>query len=257
MSLEITLVGGPTAVLDIDGFRIVIDPTFDQPQSYRPEGSPVTMVKTAGPAFTPEELAPVHLVLASHEHEDNLDHSGRAFLAAADKGLTTPEAAAKFGDNVRSLEPYESLVVPMPGGGNLTVTGVPALHGPDGVWQIAGPVTGWVLSGDGVPTTYVSGDNSWLEVVEEISRKCGPIDVAVLFVGGARFEELGGAYLTLSNEDAVQAAGILGDAIIIPVHADSWAHFSQTSTELKQMFEEEGLGHRIVVLKPGQKAKVN
>ncbi|WP_416429764.1 MBL fold metallo-hydrolase [Paenarthrobacter nicotinovorans] len=256
MSLEITLVGGPTAVLDFDGFRILIDPTFDEPRSYGQEGSPVTMVKTAGPAFTPEELAPVHLVLASHEHEDNLDHSGRAYLAAAGRGLTTPEAAAKFGDNVGSLEPYESVVVPTPDGRSLTITGVPALHGPEGVWQIAGPVTGWVLSGEDIPTTYVSGDNSWLELIEEISNKCGPIDVAVLFVGGARFEELGGAYMTLSNEDALAAAGTLGEAVIVPVHADSWAHFSQTTEGLKQMFDERGFSDRIVALKPGQSAKI-
>lgn len=256
MSLEITLVGGPTAVLDIDGFRILIDPTFDQPQAYPQKDAPVTLVKTSGPAYAPDELEPFHLVLASHEHEDNLDHSGRALLAAAEKGLTTPEAAAKFGDNVSGLTPYGSILVPMPGGKDLTVTGVPALHGPDGVWQIAGPVTGFVLSGDGIPTIYISGDNSWLELVEEIGHKCGPIDVAVLFVGGAQFEELGNAYLTLSNEDAVQVAEILEEATIVPVHADSWAHFSQTSAELKQMFEEKHLGHRIVVLKPGEKAKV-
>ena len=106
MSLEITLVGGPTAVLDFDGFRIVIDPTFDPPQSYPREDVPITLVKTTGPAFTPEALEPVHLVLASHEHEDNLDHLGRRFLANSRKGLTTVEAAAKFGENVAGMERY-------------------------------------------------------------------------------------------------------------------------------------------------------
>jgi L-ascorbate metabolism protein UlaG (beta-lactamase superfamily) len=252
MTLEITLVGGPTAVLDIDGFRIVVDPTFDPPQSYSREDVPITMVKTAGPAFTPEELDPVHLVLASHEHEDNLDHAGRVFLANSSKGLTTVEAAANFGENVSGLEPYESVVVPMHDGRELTVTAVPALHGPDGVWQVAGPVIGFVLTGNGVPTTYISGDNSWLEVIEEVQQKCGPIEVAVLFVGGARFEALGGDYLTLSNENAVKAAAILDGATIVPVHADSWDHFSQTSFQLADLFEREGLGDRIRALEPGQ-----
>jgi L-ascorbate metabolism protein UlaG (beta-lactamase superfamily) len=256
VSLEITLVGGPTAVLDIDGFRIVIDPTFDPPQSYSREDVPITMIKTAGPAFTPESLEPVHLVLASHEHEDNLDHLGRQFLANSEKGLTTVEAAAKFGGNVSGLEPYESVVLPMPDGRELTVTAVPALHGPEGVWQIAGPVIGFVLTGEGVPTTYISGDNSWLEVVEEVQQKCGPIQVAVLFVGGARFEAIGGDYLTLSNEDAVKAAAILNTATIVPVHTDSWDHFSQTSAQLRELFENEGLGDRITVLEPGQSAVV-
>jgi L-ascorbate metabolism protein UlaG (beta-lactamase superfamily) len=29
--LRITLIGGPTALIEIDGFRILTDPTFDAP----------------------------------------------------------------------------------------------------------------------------------------------------------------------------------------------------------------------------------
>ena len=31
MSLSITLIGGPTALIEIDGFRLLTDPTFDEP----------------------------------------------------------------------------------------------------------------------------------------------------------------------------------------------------------------------------------
>ena len=31
MTLSITLIGGPTALLEIDGFRLLTDPTFDAP----------------------------------------------------------------------------------------------------------------------------------------------------------------------------------------------------------------------------------
>jgi len=32
MTLAITLIGGPTALLEIDGVSVVTDPTFDQPE---------------------------------------------------------------------------------------------------------------------------------------------------------------------------------------------------------------------------------
>lgn len=65
MSITVTHVGGPTAVLDIARVRIVTDPTFEAPQTYhRPIAGPV--IKNAGHAFTPEELGKVDGVLASN-----------------------------------------------------------------------------------------------------------------------------------------------------------------------------------------------
>ena len=68
---------------------------------------------------------------------------------------------------------------------------VPAVHGPaDGDRDDAGyvncEVTGFVLSGDGLPTVYLSGDNASLATVSKIAPTVGAIDVAVLFVGAAR-----------------------------------------------------------------------
>ena len=34
-SLTITLIGGPTALIEIDGFRLLTDPTFDAPGTYQ------------------------------------------------------------------------------------------------------------------------------------------------------------------------------------------------------------------------------
>jgi L-ascorbate metabolism protein UlaG (beta-lactamase superfamily) len=35
MSVSITLIGGPTALIEIDGFRLLTDPTFDEPGAYQ------------------------------------------------------------------------------------------------------------------------------------------------------------------------------------------------------------------------------
>src|ERR1700722_6731008 len=95
--VRIQLVGGPTAVLDVGGLRLVTDPTFDPPGRYPVPGGP-TLTKLAGPALTAAEIGRPDAVLLSHDqHADNLDRAGRDFLATAPLTLTTPAGAARLG----------------------------------------------------------------------------------------------------------------------------------------------------------------
>ena len=50
MTLSITLIGGPTALIEIDGFRLLTDPTFDAPGAYQLPH--VKLEKLAGPAIS-------------------------------------------------------------------------------------------------------------------------------------------------------------------------------------------------------------
>jgi len=43
----LTLIGGPTLLIEIGGFRLLTDPTFDAPGDY--QSGPVTLRKTQGP----------------------------------------------------------------------------------------------------------------------------------------------------------------------------------------------------------------
>src|SRR5258706_78879 len=93
-SLRITLIGGPTALIEIDGFRLLTDPTFDAPGTYQLPH--VKLEKLSSPALKPEAIGKVDAVLLSHDHHaDNLDHSGKDFLAKADRVLTTVAGAAQ------------------------------------------------------------------------------------------------------------------------------------------------------------------
>lgn len=256
--INFTLVGGPTAVFTVGGLTFITDPTFDDPRSYPAPGEP-TIVKIEGPALPSSDMPHPDVVLLSHDHHaDNLDDAGRELTARVATVLTTTAGATRLGNGAVGLDDYESAVLPLPGGGELTVTGVPAHHGPHGVWQAIGPVTGFVLTGEGLPTVYVSGDNSSLELVDEIHTRFGPIDLAIVFAGGARFDEImNGAFLTMSNRDVVEAARILEGATIVPVHADGWAHFSETADQLRDSFVDAGIGHRIVVVKPGESTGIS
>src|SRR5262249_52351657 len=140
-----------------------------------------------------------------------------------------------------------------PGGGILRITGVPAQHGPDGTEHLVGEVTGFVLSGDGVPTVYVSGDNASLDVVRAIADRFAPFDAALLFAGGAQTPLLGDAYLTLTSEQAAEAAAILRAREVVPLHFEGWAHFTQGADTLLDAFGRSGSAEHLHLLKPGER----
>ncbi|WP_021596871.1 MBL fold metallo-hydrolase [Actinomadura welshii] len=250
-SLNVRYLGGPSAILEIGGVRLVVDPTFDAPGDY-PIGSR-KLTKTIGAVVGPDEIGAVDAVLLSHDqHPDNLDTAGRAYLADVPLTLTTETAAGRLAGTARALPNWEHADLPRPDGGTLRVTGVPARHGPDGTEHLTGPVTGFVLSGEGVPTTYVSGDNASLDVVRAIAERFAPIDVAVLFAGGARTPLVGDAHLTLTSEGAAEAAAILGAARVVPLHFEGWTHFSEGRDTIPPAFDKAGLTDRLHLLDPGE-----
>ncbi|MFI1509609.1 MBL fold metallo-hydrolase [Streptomyces sp. NPDC020597] len=241
--------GGPTAFFEYGGLRILTDPTFDGPGDYPTPGRPL-LTKTAPASGGPADLGPVDLVLLSHDqHADNLDRSGRALLAGVPLTLTTPESGERLGDRARGLADWESVELDRPGGGTVTVTGVPAVHGPgprEEIEPISGQVVGFVLTGHGLPTVYVSGDNASLDAVRETAARFGPVDTAVLFAGAPRIAGLyDGAALVLDSAQAAEAARILDARRVVPVHYDSWAHFTEGREELLDAFATAGLADRL------------
>ncbi|MDA2804990.1 MBL fold metallo-hydrolase [Nocardiopsis suaedae] len=245
--VPVRTIGGPTALISYGGLKLLTDPTFDSPGDH-PVGDGIVITKTAPPAASPAGIGPVDAVLLSHdEHPDNLDLSGRALLADVPLTLTTRSGAERLAAtarSVRGLAPWEGTEVPRPGGGAVTVTAVPALHGPEGAEEVLGEVIGFVLTGDGLPKVYVSGDNASLDLVREVAGRFGPVDTAVLFAGAAR-APMFDTTITLDSAQAAEATRILGARRSVPVHFEGWTHFSEGRAELEKAFTTAGLSERL------------
>jgi L-ascorbate metabolism protein UlaG (beta-lactamase superfamily) len=251
----IELIGGPTALIELGGLRLLTDPTFDPPGDHVVGGR--TLTKLCGPSTSIEQLQPIDVVLLSHDqHPDNLDRRGRELLQRVPLVLTTAEAAERLGGTARALPRWRHVVVDRPNGGPLRVIGVPAVHGPDGMQNITGNVTGFVMAGEDLPTVYVSGDNASLDVVASVAHHCGPIDVALLFGGAARTTLLD-AYLTLTSRQLAEAAQLLGASLVIPLHVDGWRHITEGPEQIASAFAERGEQTRLVRLTPGQSVSIN
>jgi len=248
-SFAITVVGGPTALLEWAGLRLLLDPTFDEPQRYGPDDD--DLEKTAGPAVPAAELGRIDIALVSHHHhEDNLDHAGRELVLTLPLVLTTPAGAEDLvaaGGTARviGLADDESLALDDPlvvgaavaerAPAGARAHAVPAHHGPAEWAERLGPVCGFLLTATGHPTVYVSGDNSQVSVVETIAAHYGAVDAAVLFAGAARVPEID-APLTLTAADARAAALALGARRVVGLHVDQWTHFTEGRDALEREF---------------------
>jgi L-ascorbate metabolism protein UlaG (beta-lactamase superfamily) len=246
-SPRITRIGGPTALIEIDGFRLLTDPTFDAPGSYQLPH--VKLEKLTGPALSAESIGEVDAVLLSHDqHSDNLDHSGRDVLRKAKRVLTTQAGAKRLGNHAEGLAPWAITELTGPGGRVLTVTATPARHGPAGIEPLSGDVIGFVLSRKDGPAIYVSGDTVFYDGVAEVARrfKCG---VVLPFAGAA--QTCAPFHLTMDTNDTIETARGFPDAVIVPLHTDGWAHFRQSANDLRASFDTLGFGARLRLLEPG------
>lgn len=255
-ALAITVIGGPTAVLEWGGLRIITDPTFDAPRSYG-DGDDA-LVKTAGPAIAAADLGRLDLALVSHHHHpDNLDESGRALALSLPLVVTTPAGAAALAhadgeggavaaaarvigaadDEVVELDDAalvgDEVAQRAPAGARLHA--LPAQHGPEELQSRLGPVCGFLLEAPGHPTVYISGDNSSVAVVEGIAARHAHVDAALLFAGAARVDAIDAA-LTLTAADARAAALALGARRVVALHVDQWQHFSEDRAAVERAF---------------------
>jgi len=253
--LEFLYVGGPTAVLEIGGLRLVTDPTFDDAGTEYPTKLYV-LRKTQGPSVSPQTIGPVDVVLLSHDHHsDNLDATGRALLATAKRVITTAAGAERLHGSAVVLTPWQLIDVPCADGRHMIVTATPARHGPaDGD---RGPVIGFTIAFADAPrrAVYVSGDTVWYDGVAEVARRFDVI-AAFLFMGAARVAAVGPAHLTMTAAEAVDAARVFAQATIVPLHFEGWAHFSEAREDITRAFAGAGLAHRVCWPIPGKRMRV-
>jgi L-ascorbate metabolism protein UlaG (beta-lactamase superfamily) len=248
-SLRITLIGGPTALIEIDGFRLLTDPTFDTPRAYQLPH--VKLEKLAGPALGAEAIGEVDAVLLSHDqHADNLDDSGRHFLARAKRVLTTVAGARRLASHAEGLAPWAATELTGKDGQSLTITATPARHGPAGIEPLSGDVIGFVLipANTGSRPIYITGDTVWYDGVAEVARRFRA-GVVLPFAGAAQTR--GPFHLTMDTNDAIETAHAFPDAVIVPLHTDGWAHFRQNAGDLRASFDTLGFGSRLRILEPG------
>ncbi|MER5794439.1 MBL fold metallo-hydrolase [Streptomyces sp. NPDC001980] len=205
MPVEITWWGHATCTIEDSGIRLLTDPLFARRLAHlrRRRGAP-----------PPPEARRADLALVSHLHADHLHVPSLAGLAPGTR-LLVPRGAPRAVPALRRLR--RLLITEVEAGdeipvGPLLVRAVPARH--DGrrlpVGPHRSPALGYVV--EGAARTYFAGDTG---LFDEMAEAVGPVDVALLPVGGW------GPYLGEGHLDAGRAARALARLAprsAVPVH---------------------------------------
>ena len=227
--VRLTHIGGPTVLIEVGGWRLLTDPTFDPAGGSYRFGWGTGSRKLAGPAIPASELGEVDAVLLSHDHhDDNLDTAGRALLPAAGTIVTTVSGAARLAGDVRGLALWERTQLAAPGRPTIDVTATPCRHGPPLSRPIVGDVVGFALGWDGQEhgVLWISGDTVLYHEVREVPERL-QVGTAILHLGGVQFPVTGPVRYTMTAKDAVELCGLLHAHTVIPLHYEGWKHFRQ------------------------------
>lgn len=199
-TIGITRIRHSCHLLEIGGRTFLSDPWFTSTASYRP-GEPTAMDVAALP-----ELAGV---LISHEHYDHCDLD--ALAGYRDLGVplivapTVRQTALDHGfGNVTVLEPWQSIEI-----GGVEITAAPGKHG---VYEIT-----FVLR-SGSESIYFAGDTMLIPALEELPRRFGRIDVALLPTNGLCVRPLNDLQVVMNAADAAQLTAIIRPKLVIPHH---------------------------------------
>ncbi|MFK3979625.1 MBL fold metallo-hydrolase [Micromonospora sp. NPDC050397] len=237
-AVRITHVGGPTTMIEVGGWRLLTDPTFDPPGGRYNFGWGTSSRKTVGPALAAAELPPVDAILLTHDHHgDNLDIAGRALLPAAGVVVTTVAGAGRLGGTARGLAPWASTRLTGPGRVPIEITATPCRHGPPLSRPIVGEVTGFALRWEGQEhgVLWISGDTVLYDGVRQVADRL-TVDVAVLHLGGVRFPVTGPLRYTMTARQAVELCRLLRPRTVVPVHYEGWKHFKQGRDVVEREF---------------------
>jgi L-ascorbate metabolism protein UlaG (beta-lactamase superfamily) len=240
--LRLTHIGGPTLLIEVGGWRILTDPTFDAPGRRYAFGWGTSSRKLVGPALAAGELGRIDAILLSHDHhDDNLDAAGRALLPSAGTVITTAPGARRLAEQdglpaaPRGLAPWEATRLEADGRAPIAITATPCRHGPPGSHPIVGDVIGFALAWEGQQdgVLWISGDTVLYDGVREVARRLD-VDVAVLHLGGVQFPVTGPLRYTMTGADAVELVGLVAPRVAIPIHYEGWKHFRDDRTHVER-----------------------
>src|SRR4051812_15122040 len=238
MDVRLTHIGGPTVLIEVAGWRLLTDPTFDPPGGGYRFGWGTGSRKLTGPAIASSELGPIDAVLLSHDHhDDNPALAGRALLPPADAGLTTAAGARRLGGNARGLEPWAETGLDAPGRAPIEITATPCRHGPPLSHPIVGDVIGFALRWEGQEhgVLWISGDTVLYDGVREVAERLR-VGTALLHLGGVQFPVTGPVRYTMTAEDAVELCRLIRPHTAIPIHYEGWKHFRQGRETIERTF---------------------
>jgi L-ascorbate metabolism protein UlaG (beta-lactamase superfamily) len=253
--LAVTWFGHASALLEIDGRRVLVDPVW----GHRVSPSPVFGPTRLHPApIELSELPQVDAVLISHDHYDHLDlPTVRALLATQTAPFVVPLG---IGEHLRTWHVPEHRIVELDWEeahaiGDLTLTCTEARHFSGRFFHRDTTLwASWAVTGPR-HRVFFGGDTGYTPAFAGIGARLGPFDLTLLPIGA--YNDAWHA-IHMDPEEAMRAHGDLGGRVLLPIH---WATFNLAFHRWAEPVQRllaaaEPAGAQVVVPRPGERMDI-
>lgn len=222
--LRITWMGHSTALLEIDGVRLLLDPVWDERASPMQWAGPKRFFP---PTLGLQELPRLDAVLISHDHYDHLGAGTVRKLAQVQPqahwitSLDVAPVLRGFGvseKKISELDWTETFRIKGTAGTWCEITALPSRHfsGRSAFNRFETLWSSFVLRGAGGHAVYFGADSGWWEGFAEIGAEYGPFDVTMLEIGA--YNELW-KQIHMGPDGAARAFQSMGAAgLLMPIH---------------------------------------
>jgi len=248
--LAVTWLGHSTALLEIDGYRVLADPVWSDRCSPSRTVGPQRMHR---PPIPLESLPALDAVIISHDHYDHLDLD--TVLALARTQRAPFFVPLGVGCHLRSWGVPARRIVELDWGqsrsvGDLTLVCTPARHFSGRfVSRNTTLWASWVVAGP-AHRAYFAGDTGYTKSFVDIGAEHGPFDITLMPV--AAYSPLW-PDIHMNPEEAVRAHADVNGGLLVPIH---WCTFRLAPHPWAEPIERllHAAGHEgveVVVPKPG------
>jgi L-ascorbate metabolism protein UlaG (beta-lactamase superfamily) len=236
--VKLTLIRSATLRVEVAGHTVLVDPQLDPagardpvPNTPNPRRNP--LVDLPQPADT--VVAGVDAVLLTHLHQDHWDATARELLPHDLPLFCQPHDVERLHadgfTDARAVYADAKL-------GELLIARTDGHHGTGEVGEAMGVVSGFVLHSPGEPSVYIAGDTI---LCDEVRAAVAEHDPAVIVVNasGARFNT--GDPIVMTNDDVLQLAREVPDALIVAIHFETVSHSTETRADLRARVTTENV----------------
>jgi L-ascorbate metabolism protein UlaG (beta-lactamase superfamily) len=241
--MEVTWIGHATALIEVDGCRVLTDPLLTKRVAHLRRRRPTPS----------QDTYDVDVVLLSHVHLDHLHLPSLRRLRPSAKVLT-PTGSGRLVRKAGFSDVDEIVVGDHIDIGPVAIDVVPAVHkrgrGPHS--RVSADPVGFVIDGAG-RRIYFPGDTDLFDEMADL----GDIDVALLPIWGWG-STLGEGHLTPRR--AAQATALIRPGVLLPIHWGTYAPedgrrlprwFDAPPEELRTELDAIDELHRLGLVEPG------
>jgi L-ascorbate metabolism protein UlaG (beta-lactamase superfamily) len=247
--LRITWFGHSSSLIELDGQRVLTDPSWSERSSPLPWLGPKHWF---APPIALADLPPIDAVVISHDHYDHLDYPTMVALADVAAKFVVPLGIGAYlegwgiaPEKIVELDWWERTQVR-----ELTIVCTPARHASgrtpfdrdQTLWA------SWALLGR-EHRVYFSGDTGLFNALREIGRELGPFDVTLIEVGQYH---AGWPDWHIGPEQALKAHAWLRGKVMVPVHWGGLQLAYHGWTEPVERVLAAAQGTQLVIPQPGR-----